>query len=271
MWFWYGIISSFINTVVIVLSKRALSRVSSIVFTWALFTLALPLMIVWTLMTVSSVDVMFWVGVCGSAIVFVVGKLMQHVSMKQGTVSQIIPLSAFAIVFSYIPGVIFLSESVTFISLIGLSIIAVGVYILNIAASKEHFLEPFRVLIKDRQSRIYIFAMLLGSITMLFDKTALVHTYPSNPVMTLMTENILMIIPLTFIMVKRHPTWKKQICDAKKILMLTSILYTLASIFVYKGFLDGPVVLTVGITQLRILFALGIVWVFLSDKPRKSI
>lgn len=59
-----------------------------------------------------EVNWLFLVGTLGSAIFFVIAKTMTNYSMKNSLLSKIFPLSALGAVFTYLFGLILLSETI---------------------------------------------------------------------------------------------------------------------------------------------------------------
>ena len=140
MWFWLALISAFLAAGTIILNKHVLKKVGPGVLTWATFTLAAPfLLIPIFIQGIPAVNINFYYAVIGSSITYVIAKTIINEVIKNNLVSKIIPLASLLNIFTYILGVVFLSESIRIIPLLGLFLIVFGIYVLNVDQAKEHF------------------------------------------------------------------------------------------------------------------------------------
>ena len=98
----------------------------------------------------------FLIGATLSAISFSIAKTLTLDSIKKGVMSKIYPLVSLGPIFTYILGIIFLSEQINFFGVVGLFSIVLGLYILNIEQAHEGMLKPFKFLVTDRISLIFI-------------------------------------------------------------------------------------------------------------------
>jgi len=270
MWFWYGLASAVVGAVSVVINKRILKKVNASVLTWALFTLQIPFL---TYLAVKdglpNIGGIFWLGVGGSAVTFVVGKTLALSSIKQSVLSKVFPLMSLTTAYTYILGSVFLGETIRLLPSVGLVLIVVGVYTLNAQGIKNSLLMPFKLLVTERASRLYLLATVAASMSAIFDKLALTSVSPENPELVMLTENVLMSVALLGFMVKSKKDWKVQVRDSFWMLLAASLVYMVMGILVFSGFYGGPVVLVSGAKKLQVLFVLLLSWLFFGDKPSK--
>jgi len=270
MWFWYGLASAVVGAVSVVINKRILKKVNASVLTWALFTLQIPFL---TYLAVKdglpNIGGIFWLGVGGSAVTFVVGKTLALSSIKQSVLSKVFPLMSLTTAYTYILGSVFLGETIRLLPSVGLVLIVVGVYTLNAQGIKNSLLMPFKLLVTERASRLYLLATVAASMSAIFDKLALTSVSPENPELVMLTENVLMSAALLGFMVKSKKDWKVQVRDSFWMLLAASLVYMVMGILVFSGFYGGPVVLVSGAKKLQVLFVLLLSWLFFGDKPSK--
>lgn len=94
----------------------------------------------------------------------------------------------------------------------GMMSVILGSYILNADQVKEDFLKPFKLLFTTKSSIFLLFAIMLGSITAIFDKLSLNNTMPINPGFTMLAEQIFMSAILTvYLLARESKTWVNEV------------------------------------------------------------
>jgi uncharacterized membrane protein len=167
---------------------------------------------------------------------------------------------------------IFLSESIRPIPVIGLISVVLGSYILNADQAKEDFLKPFKIVFATKTSLYFLIAIMLGSLTAVLDKLALNNTLPKSPVFTILIEQIIMSAILTpYLLRKESKTWIKELKNNFLMLSLISIIFFITGLLVFYAYIDGPVALIIGVKRLQIFFILLMGYLFFKDKPTKHI
>lgn len=272
MWFWLSLASAVLGAVDIAINKKVLDKVSATTLNWSLYALSLPFLILLALKEgMPGINSTFLVAVLGSAITFAVGKNIIYAALKDGLISKIIPLTSFTSIFTYILGIIFLGENLRLIPVLGLFSVVLGSYILNADQAKEDFFKPFKVLFASKSSLLFMAALILTSMTAIFDKLGILNTNPQSPVFVLLTENILMCVLLTFyLMTREKNTWTKELKRSFGGLFINSLIYLIIAYLVFVAYsIQGPVALVLGVKRLQILFALILGYLFLKDQPTK--
>lgn len=270
MWFWYGFLTAIISAISITINKRVLTTVSTSLTSWSLFALNIPAL---ALLAFShglpQVNRVFFTSILVSSLLFAVAKTISLLAIKQSLLSRIVPLNAFSAVFTYVVGLFLLSETIRFIPLIGLLIIILGAYILNVHGAGKNLLKPLKSLITHQQSRYYLIGVGLGGTAAVTDKIAVTNTFPSNPALALMAENIIITLLITGYLVRRKPGWLAELKTHFWKLTTASLVYSVAIVFVFAGFASGPAALVLGVKKLEIFFALLLSYLAFGDKPSK--
>ena len=273
MWFWLAAASAVLGAVDVTLNKKILHNVSAAVLTWSLFALTLPIVAIIVLKEgIPSLSLLFFVGVFGSAFSFVFAKTVMNETLKQNLVSKVYPLTAFSGFFTYIFGLLLLSETIRPIPILGLTTVIVGSYFLNLDQAKESFFKPFKILFSSKASLLYLFAIMLNSITSVFDKMGITNSQPNSPVFVMLVEQLTMSLLLfLFLQSRERETWISQLKGSFGILFLNSIIFLITSFLVFYSFIGGPVALVMGIKRLQIFFILILSYLFFKDKPAKHV
>lgn len=271
MWFYFALAGAVISAGSIVFNKHALRSINTKILAWALFAFPTPFLAIYLLfLPKSTVSPLFWVGVIGSSAFFIVSKLWQLEAIQKGLLSKLIPLSPLVVVFSYILSLIFLGEQVSVTGFVGIGVVMVGTYILNVGVAREGLFRPFIILFRERESLFFILSLFFGAVTILFDKTALTNTTPVNTALTLLVENIITIIPFTFYVIKKEPNWIEQVRKAKLKLVISGIFYTVSVFMFFNSFLTAPIALATAVNQSRVVIIMFLGMLLYQDKPPKN-
>lgn len=271
MWFWLAFGSAVLGSVDVILNKQCLNKVSAAVLTWSLFALTLPIIAYLALKGgAPNFNVIFFAAVAGSSLTFVFAKTITNETLKQNSVSKVFPLTAFSGVFTYIFGLLLLSETIRPIPLIGLFSVVFGSYILNADQAREDLLRPFKLLFLTRASVLFLIAIMLGSLTAVFDKLGVINTNPTNPAFMIFVEQAVMSALLFGYMARKESnTWVVQLKDNFRILILNSLVFLVVTLLVFNAYVDGPVALILAIKRLQIFFVLVLGYLFFKDKPTR--
>ncbi|NMB91264.1 EamA family transporter [candidate division WWE3 bacterium] len=271
MWFWLAFCSAITGAVEITLNKKVLNKVSATVLTWSLFTLSLPLIAYFAIKNgLPSLNQMFFLGVVASSLTFIFSKTISNETIKNNSVSKVFPLAAFNGFFTYIFGLLFLSESLRLVPVIGLFLTIIGSYILNADQAKEDLLKPLKLLFTNKSYLLFLFAIMLNALTAIFDKIGINNTQPINAAFTLLVEDMIMIVILTaYLFKKEHKKWFKEFKDNFVILLANGLTYGISTLLVFSAFTGGPIALVLGIKRLQIFFVLIFSYLFLRDKPTR--
>lgn len=267
MWFWYALLAAGISAISVNTNKRILKNVNPILLTWSLFALSIPLLIILSLMNgITRVNILFFIGSIGSGLVFLLSKVTDLHSIKNNALAKIYPLVIFSTIFNYILGLLIFHEVLKLSAIIGMIVVIVGVYLLNVEKAREDYFAPIKILFTEKFAILFIFAMFLSSISASFDKIGVTNTSPVNSPLTLLMENIVSTIILTFYLIKTDKGWVTQLKNKIVPLTFASFTYAFVGIFILLGFSSGPIALVSIIKRLEIVFVLGISSLFFQEK-----
>jgi len=272
MWFWYASLSALTSAISIILNKRALKNINTSLVSWALFTFPIPFLIYpafkdgWP-----KVNTIFWFAIIASVITFTYAKTISLRSLKGSLMSEVIPLAFFSVFFQYIFGLVFFSESIKIVPIIGLIFTVIGGYTLKVEEAREDFFRPFKLLFTNKNSLMYLLAMMLMAITTIFDKTGLINMKSVNQSFLLLMETTMSAILIGIYMTKKNRKWIDDLKTNFWILFLNGMIYLLLSLFWLYGITSGALALVSGVKKLEVLFVLIIGWSFFGDKPKRGV
>ena len=272
MWFWYALLSGVVSSVSVILNKKALKNINPSLVSWALFAFSIPFLI-WPAFKDGwpSVNALFWLSITASVVAFAYAKTLSLRSLKNSLMSEIVPLAFFSVFFQYIFGLIFFSETLKLIPIVGLILIIVGGYTLKVEEAKEDFLKPFKLLITKKESFAYLLAMIIMSISSVFDKAGLKNIQPVNQSFLLLMENLMTTILIGTYMTNKNSKWINDLKANFWSLLVNGVVYATLSLLYLYGITTGALALVSGVKKLEIFFVLILGWILFGDKPAKSI
>src|SRR3989338_7347641 len=272
MWFWYAIFSALVSAISIILNKKALKNINASLVSWSLFAFSIPFLAYPALKDGwPKLNTVFWIAITASVVSFAYAKTLTLKSLKGSLMSEIVPLAFFMVLFNYLFGLIFLSESLRLIPIIGLVLIVVGGYFLKVEEAKEDILRPFKLLLTNKESRAYLLAMIIMPLTSIFDKYGLKNIHPVNQSFLLLLENFMITVLIGFYMTKKDHKWVTDLKNNFWSLCLNGVVYTILALLFLYGITTGAVALVSGVKKLEVFFVLVLGWLLFGDKPKRGV
>ncbi len=111
-----------------------------------------------------------YVAIYATSIIFCAGNLYYLKSLRHSQLSSAIPLMNISPIFLLVIAFLFLGEQPSGLDILGVFLLIVGTYVLQMATSGKHFLAPFKTLIKSKYALYMIFAMVIFSVTATMEK-----------------------------------------------------------------------------------------------------
>jgi bacterial/archaeal transporter family protein len=272
MWFWFALLSAIFSAVSIVLNKKALNNINASIVSWSLFAFSIPFLIIPTIKEgIPELNNYFWIGAIGSIVSFAFAKTLALKSLKGSLVSEVIPIAFFSVLFQYVFGLMFFSETIRIVPFLGLLMIIVGGYFLKVEEAREDLLKPFKLLFTNKNAFMYLIAMLIITITSIFDKTAIINMKPTNQSFYLLLGNIITTILIGIYLTKTNRNWGIELKKNFWILMFGAIAYTGVSLSYLYGITTGSLALVSGVKKFEVFFVLVIGWILFKDKPKLGV
>lgn len=260
MWFWYSLFFAIATSISISLSKRILKNMSPVLMA-ASGILSVPFfafILFKTTSMISQVDNLFWLGVFASAFLNIFAGIFSLTAIKHAPISLIMPISAFNPVFTTIFAMITLGEIPNPTKSLGIIVIVIGTYLLNISDIKHSVWRPFISLFANRYVLMFLTANIIWAITPLFEKIAINHTAPKSPVLVAGTSSFLLTIFLIPVILKSVQSPLKEIKQNIHWFLLFAPLSALAAWAVFTAYSLTNLGYVTSVMKLSTLFT--IVW-----------
>ena len=170
----------------------------------------------------------FWIGLIGGASIYAFTNILYMKALSHGDISIVMPMLSFTPLFLLVTSPLIVGEFPHLTGMIGVVLVVIGSYLLNLSESKKHLLEPFRALLKNKGTRYMLIVALLWSVSSNFDKLAVKN---SSVFQYLGFTSPFIFLFTSFITI---PTKQFKFSDLKKgkgNLFKVTLLTTLANIF----------------------------------------
>jgi len=273
MWIIFSLAAALLASFNPIISKRLLADTDVSVVAWAGQAFGLPLLALNLILffgPLPRVDGWFFVGILGSAILNTLAHLAATQALKEGEASLVAPLFVFSPAVTLLVSSIALHEIPARLPLIGVGLVILGAYLLALSSWRA-VLVPLQVIAYRRSVWLATAASVFWGITPVFEKTAILHTFPENPTAAAFGALLALAIILFPIMQRsaHHPA--AQIRTQWRGFVALGVIGGIAPLFGYAAFSLGLVGYVSALFKMSSVFAL--VWAFLflreKDVPRR--
>jgi drug/metabolite transporter (DMT)-like permease len=174
LWVVLSLVSAVGDAVRDLSAKRVLTRENSMLFTWLIFALPLPL--------IYSADVFsgvptprpgFYTAIFTAIPLEVLGQILYMQAIRLSPLSITAPLLSLTPVFMLVVPFLLIGERISLVSGFGVLMVACGAYVLNAGAVRKGILEPLRALLRERGAICMALVALIFSFTSTLSKKAI--------------------------------------------------------------------------------------------------
>lgn len=179
MWIIYSLLTALSLATSDALTKRALSSRGVYFVAWAKLVFALPLFLLCLIVVdVPPLDATFWIALMCALPLEITAWILYTKALKVSPMSMTMPFLALTPFFLIMTSSLLLGESVSLQGAIGISLMAVGGYTLNIHKIRGHLMEPVKAIFREKGSVMMIVVAFIYSITSSLGKMAIEHSSP---------------------------------------------------------------------------------------------
>lgn len=175
----YALLSALFESLKDVSSKMGLKDMDEYLVTWAFGFFALPFLVFpFIFISIPSLGSQYWIALLIDGALNVIATILQLKAIKKSDLSLTIPLLAFTPLFLLIMSPLILGQFPTLLGVIGVILIVMGSYVLNIKKREAGYLAPFKAMLEQRGPRLMLYAAFLLSITSSIDKIGVLNSSP---------------------------------------------------------------------------------------------
>jgi len=273
MWIIFALGAALLASFNPVINKRLLADTDVSVVDWAGQAFGLPLLalnLILFFRPLPRVDGWFFIGILGSAILNTLAHLAATQALKEGDASLVAPLFVFSPAVTLLVSSVALREIPAPVPLIGVGLVIVGAYLLALSSWRA-VLAPLQVIAYQRSVWLAIAASMLWGVTPVFEKTAILHTFPENPTAAAFGALLALVIILFPIMQRSTKHSASQIRARWRGFAALGVIGGIAPLFGYAAFSLGLVGYVSALFKMSSVFALLWAFIFLREKdvPRR--
>lgn len=179
-WFMYAFMCALSVATADALSKKALATNNdTYLIAWVRIGYAVPILIfIFPLIDIPELDRVFFIVTSLLLPLEITALLLYMKAINISPLSLTLPFLSLTPVFLIGTSYIILGESPNKTGLLGILLVVIGAYLLNVHTIKQGFLEPLRAVVKERGSVLMIIVAFIFSVTSSFGKIAVQHSSP---------------------------------------------------------------------------------------------
>lgn len=252
------------------LSKIALNdKIDEYVTSWALRFFAL--VVLWPILLfieIPELNKKFWLALFSSGTLNVAATILYMKAIQYEDLSRTIPMISFTPVFLLITSPLVIGETPSLLGLIGVILITIGAYVLNIH-KHDHgdYLAPIKSILKDRGTKLMLIVASIWSFTSVFDKMGINN---SSALFWVVAIHIFLTVTIFPIMWYKNPDFLSVFQNKAKELAPFGVLNALKLSLQHIALSLALVPYVVSIKRTSILFSVVIGWLFFKDKHIKK-
>ena len=199
MWVLYALAAALLTSFLPIINKRILTAADVAVVAWVPNVLSLPILLVVTLALIGwpSVDGLFLLAVLASGILNLVATLASTRALQLADASLATPFLSFNPAFTLLLSVFTLREVPSVQGLAGVLLIVLGAYLFQVNEVGKGMFAPLSALARQPGILLAIGASFVWGLTPIFEKVAIQHTTPENPLLVAFVTTLLTVVLLT--------------------------------------------------------------------------
>lgn len=179
MWIIYSLLTAFSLATSDSLTKRALVSRDEYFVAWTRLLFALPVFVpILFFIEIPSLDRTFWLATLCALPLEIAALILYTKALKVSPISLTMPFLALTPLFLIIMAYIIVGETVSIYGGIGIMLVVLGSYTLNLHKMKYDLLEPVKAIFREKGSVMIILVAFIFSITASLGKVAIDHSSP---------------------------------------------------------------------------------------------
>ncbi len=178
-WLGLAILTAFFESLKDVFSKKSLSFLDEyLVASAGMAIAAISLLPVLAIVGIPTLGPNFWMALTIGGSLNVVAYTLYVKAIRLADLSLISPLSTLTPLFLLITSPLIVQEVPTIWDAVGVFLIVIGSYVLNLNASAKGFWSPLRSIFHNKGTRMMVVVAFIWSITSTFDKVGVLNSSP---------------------------------------------------------------------------------------------
>lgn len=257
LWLIFALLAALFFALADAFAKRSLRKTDEYVTAWSKWLFALPIIFVFLIFTGSSLAIEGSMTTYVALILLfcfeIIGIIFYMKALKAGNLVSTIPFLSFTPAFLLITSFIFIGEVPSLFGIIGVLMIVVGAYVLNIRELRKGLLEPFRAITKEKAALFMLATAFLYALTNTTNKFILGSI---SPIFLAFVDVFFIVVLLVPILLVKTKGIVKQLKNNWKSLIPIGICTGLMSVFGFMALNMTASSYFLGVKRMSILFAM---------------
>lgn len=257
MWFFLSLYFAFWTAINVSLTKKLSRDTDVLPLSLILTVVNLPfLFLILIYQGVPQVPASFYWYLLTAGILDAFALYFSTKSIKIAPISLVSPIASFNPLFVTILALFFLNEKPTLTKFLGILLIVIGSYLLNVTDAKAGLMAPLKKLITNRGVQFALLCNLIWAITPLFQKPAILATTPRSPIYPVFVETLIVSSILILIIAK---DFSKSLVVVRRnvwMLLLIGLFTSLAQVSAFIAFSQANVGYVAAIFKLSVIFSI---------------
>jgi uncharacterized membrane protein len=256
MWVLYALAAALLTSFLPIINKRILQTADVAVVAWVPNALSLPMLLAVTLALIGwpRVDGLFLLGVLASGILNLVATLASTRALQLADASVATPFLAFNPAFTLLLSSFTLREVPSVRGIVGVLLVVLGAYLFQVREIGKGMLAPVRALVRQPGILLAISASFVWGLTPIFEKIAIQHTAPENPLMVAFVTTLLTVVLLTPALWRRASYPLAQLRRHRRLFGAAGLISGVAPLFGFSAIALGYVGYVTALFKLGAIF-----------------
>ncbi len=260
MWALYALTAALLTSFLPIINKRILTTADVAIVAWAPNLMSLPLLLAVTLALIGwpRVDGLFLLGALASGVLNLVATLASTRALQLADASVATPFLSFNPAFTLLLSSFTLREIPSVQGIVAILLIVLGAYLFQLREVGKGLLAPVQALTHQPGVLLAIGASFVWGLTPIFEKIAIQHTSPENPLMVAFATTFLTVVLLTPALWRRRTDLLDQLRRHRPLFGAAGLISGVAPLFGFSAIALGYVGYVTALFKLGVVFT--VVW-----------
>ena len=260
MWALYALTAALLTSFLPIINERILTTADVAIVAWAPNLLSLPLLLAVTLALIGwpRVDGLFLLGALASGVLNLVATLASTRALQLADASVATPFLSFNPAFTLLRSSFTLREIPSVQGIVAILLIVLGAYLFQLREVGKGLLAPVQALTHQPGVLLAIGASFVWGLTPIFEKIAIQHTSPENPLMVAFATTFLTVVLLTPALWRRRTDLLDQLRRHRPLFGAAGLISGVAPLFGFSAIALGYVGYVTALFKLGVVFT--VVW-----------
>jgi len=254
MWLLYALLSAIFLSMSEIFQKRGLFKEHALEFSLAKYVFSISLFLILIPLIDFNIPLIAWILLIISSILGAVGNLYRAKAYKHMSISSVAPFFNLSPVIVAILAFFILGEQITSRQIIGIIVLIIGAYILEVDHNIHSLIQPLKNIIKSKYIHYIFFVLILFGFGSMIDKK-LIDNY-LNPLQIVFLASLFMALTYLFTTLFKNGVAgiKNSFKEGKKDAFFSALFWNIEIFFCFKALALQFISLVIPIKRLSTIF-----------------